>query len=110
MRGTKRRASGVFYPLNQPFLLPVSARLCSCIKGDALKCKINVDRVQMFDACANASPQPASWRDRIVNATAVIKGTWNTRTQTGLSIEVCAIQLLESKPPICPFQATLGNS
>ena len=86
-----------------------STRLCSCVKGDALKCKINVDRVQMFDAYTNTSPQPASWRDRVVNATAVIKGTWNTRAQTGLSIEVHAIQLLESKPPKCPFQATLGG-
>ena len=85
-----------------------SARLCSCIKGDALKCKINMDSVLTFDACANTSPQPASWRDRIVNATIVIKGIWNTRTQTGLSIEAGAIQLLGAKQAICPFQATLG--
>ena len=85
------------------------ARLCSCIKGDALKCKVNMDRVRIFDSGNAPSPQPGIWRDLIVNALVTVRGTWSTRTQSGLSIEVHDIQLLDDKPPECPFPVLLSD-
>ena len=85
------------------------ARLCSCIKGDALKCKVSMDRVRIYDS-SNATAQPPDfWRDLAVNALVTVKGTWSTRAQTGLSIEVHDIQLLDDKPPECPFPVLLSE-
>ena len=94
----------------QGFEAPIDlARLCSCIKGDALKCKVNMDRVRTFDSGNAPSPQPEIWRDFAVNALVTVRGTWSTRTQSGLSIEVQDIQLLNDKPPECPFPALLSD-
>ena len=79
------------------------APLCSCLKGDALKCKISMDSVQIFDSTCTPTQPPGVWRDLPVNAIVDVKGKWSTRTQTGLSVVVRAIQLLDSRPRECPF-------
>ena len=88
------------------------SRLCSCIKGsDALKCKINMDRVRIYDARGQKIESPTDWRGLVVNVLATIKGTWTTKTQTGLSIEAQDIQITgaaQAAPPACPFAAVLA--
>ncbi len=80
-----------------------TSRLCSSIKGDTLKCKISMDKVQLFDSKNKAVPPPETWRDLTVNVMAAVKGTWSTRTQTGLSIDVSDVQLLAAKVHQSPF-------
>ena len=87
-------------------------RLCSCIKGvDALKCKINMDKVRVYNAQGTLIDMPDTWRGLDVNAIATIKGTWVTKAKTGLSVEVQYIQVTEaiqSAPPTCPFGAVMA--
>ena len=79
------------------------ARLCSCIKGDALKCKISMDRVRVFDQGNVPIDPPVFWRDLTVNVVVLLKGRWSTKTQTGLSLEVVDVQLTPHAPPKSPF-------
>ena len=80
-----------------------ASRLCSCIKDDALKCKINMDKVRIFDQGNVPIAPPETWRDLRVNAVVLLKGRWVTKTQTGLSLEVVDVQLTPHAPPKSPF-------
>ena len=84
------------------------SRLCSCIKGDALKCKINVDTVRVYDLQSVLIDAPDTWRGLSVNAIVTIKGTWSTKAHTGLCIEVQSIQVgTQATPPACPFEVAM---
>ena len=87
-------------------------RLCSCIKGaDSLKCKINMDKVRVYNLQGATIEPPTEWRGLVVNVLATVKGTWTTKTLTGLSLEVQDIQVTgaaHSAPRECPFAAVLA--
>ncbi len=85
-------------------------KLCSCLKGDALKCKVNTDIVNIYDIDRNRTSPPEVWRGRTVNAMVAIKGKWSTRSQMGYLIEVQAIQLIDFESPECPFRAKLSDA
>ena len=86
-----------------------TSRLCSCIKDDALKCKISMDKVRIFSQSNAPMAPPETWRDLKVNAVVLLKGRWSTKTQTGLSLEVVDVQLTPHTPPKSPF-ATLPTT
>ena len=81
-----------------------ASRLCSCIKdGSLLKCKISLDKVRIFDQGNVPIDPPVIWRDLTMNVVVLLKGLWNTKTQTGLSLEVVDAQLTPHAPPKSPF-------
>jgi len=88
-------------------------RLCSSIKEDGrLKCKIQMDRVMVYDASQEVVPRPDQWRGFKVNVMLLMKGMWHTKVLSGLCIEVVSIQILHADsicPPACPFQAVLAS-
>jgi len=88
-------------------------RLCSSIKDDSrLKCKIQVDKVIVYDASQEITPQPEIWRGVTVNVVILVKGVWHTKMLSGLSIEASSIQVLcddSQRPSVCPFQAVLAS-
>ena len=76
----------------------------SCIKEGALKCKISMDKVRIFDAARNRIDQPKSFKGWTVNAQVVVKGKWETKNMCGLCIEAQDIQFLQPNlEPECPF-------
>ena len=76
----------------------------SCIKGNTVKCKLHKDTVKVFDEIGKPAKAPTHWRGLKVNASLHAKGTWSTRSQKGLCIEVPHIQLLaEDEETACPF-------
>ena len=76
----------------------------SCIKDGALKCKINMDRVSIFDAARNRIEKPLQFRGWTVNAQITVRGKWETKTMRGLCMETSDIQLLQPlSEPACPF-------
>ena len=87
-------------------------RLCSCIKDDnRLKCKIQMDKVSVYDVDRGSVPLPDEWRGLNVNAIVTVKGMWSTKQHVGLSIEAHSVQVLGAgyqTPPECPFQAVLA--
>lgn len=87
-----------------------SNRLCSCLKGDALRCKLDLHKIDIYDADRNRVPPPEVWRGLTVNAMIKVKGKWSTRLQTGFCIEVQAIQLLDVAAPDCPFPTAYANA
>ncbi len=86
-----------------------ASRLCSCIKGDSLKCKISMDKVCVFGHDKVPVAAPVIWRDLRVNAVVLLKGHWVTKTQTGLSLEVVDVQLTPHTPPRCPFPSLFNT-
>ena len=77
---------------------------CSCLKEDVLKCKLTLDQVKFYDIAKNRMDKPQKLRGFVVNALARVKGKWETRTSSGLSIEITDIQLLDKiEQEECPF-------
>ena len=85
-------------------------RLCPCLKGDALKCKLNLDKTDVYDIDRKKIDFPEELRGRAVNALVSVKGKWHTKTQTGYTIDVVAIQLLDEPLRECPFPLVPGPS
>ena len=86
-----------------------ASTLCSCIKDGALKCKISMDRVRVFDQGNVPIDPPVFWRDLTVNVVVLLKGLWSTKTQTGLSLEVVDAQLTPHAPPKSPFPSLFNT-
>ena len=88
-------------------------RLCSSIKDFShLKCKIQMDKIAVYDTSQEIIPHPEFWRGFVVNVAILVKGIWHTKMQSGLSIEASSIQVLctdSQCPPACPFQAVLAS-
>ena len=76
----------------------------SCLKEDIMKCKLSLDRVRFYDIGKSRMTKPEKLRGFVVNAMATVKGKWETRTSSGLSLEVTDIQLLDRvEQEECPF-------
>ena len=77
---------------------------CSCIKEDVMKCKLTLDQARFYDIGKSRMTKPEKLRGFVVNAVATVRGKWETRTSSGLSIEVTDIQLLDKvEQEECPF-------
>ena len=76
----------------------------SCIKDDMLRCKINMDKVRSYDANRKAIDPPKQWRGWNANAQIHVRGRWQTRQGTGLSLEATDLQFLEACEKPCPFR------
>lgn len=79
---------------------------------ETLKCKIALDQVNIFNAdhqpiTADQLPALSHWRNSVVNVRLEIRGTWKTRSGSGLSLVCVDIQFLkgtEAKNATSPFQ------
>ena len=77
---------------------------CSCLKEDIMKCKLTLDKARFYDIGKSRMTKPDKLRGFVVNAVATVRGKWETRTSSGLSIEVTDIQLLDRvEQEECPF-------
>ena len=82
----------------------LTGTVVSCLKDGTLRCKVNVDKVRVFDAAKCRIEKPDMWRGWSVNAFVHVKGKWESRNSTGLSLECQDIQFLEqAAEPECPF-------
>jgi len=75
----------------------------SCIKDGAVKCKISMDKVRVYDTSNNRTEPPATWRGTDCHVVIQVRGKWATRTQSGLCLEVTDIQLLARVEQPSPF-------
>ena len=76
----------------------------SCLKEDIMKCKMTLDKVRFYDIGKSRMTKPEKLRGFVVNAMATVKGKWETRTSSGLSLEVTDVQLLDRvEQEECPF-------
>jgi len=77
---------------------------CSCLKEDIMKCKLTLDKARFYDIGKSRMTKPDKLRGFVVNAMVTVRGKWETRTSSGLSIEVTDIQLLDKvEQEECPF-------
>ena len=91
------------------------SRLCSCIKEETMKCKINMEKVRVFDHANAPQPLPVTWRDQTMNVVVLLKGHWSTKKLAGLSLEATDVQLTfqtHAKSPFaeCPPEGTLRTT
>ena len=77
--------------------------LVSAVKHMGVRAKMDKTSVHVYDAMGNAAPAPAVWRGARVNALLVAKGTWKSRSGTGVCLECASMQLLPDEPVTCPF-------
>ena len=79
-------------------------KLNSCIKDGAVKAKLTMAEVNVYDASKNPAEHPQQWRGCRVNAVVQMRGMWSSKTQSGLSLELTDIQVLDKAAvPQCPF-------
>ena len=78
-------------------------KLNSCVKDGTVKAKITMASVNLYDASKNQVEQPQWWKGCTVNAVVQMRGKWSSKTQSGLSLEVTDMQILENEAPQCPF-------
>ena len=77
----------------------LTGSVCSCVKGEGetqhVKAKLLWDRIRFFDMSNARVSRPPTLRGFRCNLIFAIKGKWTSHGQTGLSVEVSDIQLLE---------------
>ena len=77
--------------------------LISAVKEEGVRAKLDKNNVRIYDPSGNAAPAPTVWRGARVNALLVAKGTWKSRSGTGICIDCTSLQLLPEEPERCPF-------
>ena len=84
----------------------LNGNICSCIKEDHVKAKLSWDTVRFFDITGDKTERPQMLAGYLVNVVFRIKGKWSSHQQTGLSLEVSDIQLLQPRETenSCPFE------
>ena len=81
-----------------------SKKLTSCIKEGTVKAKMTMEEVHVYDASKNQVKHPQQWKGLVVNAVIMMRGVWSSKTQSGLSLELTDIQILDkAAAPQCPF-------
>ena len=77
----------------------------SNVKKDMLRCKVNVERARMCDALGKPTTAPETWRAWQVCAQIQVRGKWETRQGSGLSLEVRDIMFKtkQENDQSCPF-------
>ena len=76
----------------------------SCIKDDLIRCKVNMERVRIYDSTRKTIDAPKQWRGWNANVQVHVRGKWSTRQGSGLSLEVTDAQFMETREPPCPFK------
>ena len=88
--------------------------LVSAVKQAGVRAKMDKTNVIIYDANGVGRPlrghatgdttsAPAVWRGAKVNALLVTKGTWKSRSGTGICLECTSLQMLPTEPMACPF-------
>ena len=84
--------------------------ICSVIREDSVRCKIDVDELRFWDQDNVRTPAPDTLKGATVQAYMEIRGTWKSRTGTGLSVVCTDIQFCgEAAAAVSPFSALLGT-
>ena len=77
--------------------------LVSAVKQAGIRAKMDKTSITVYDATGVATSAPAVWRGANVNALLVAKGTWKSRSGTGICLECTSLQMLPNEPMACPF-------
>ena len=65
--------------------------LCSVIKPETIRVKVDTDTIRLFDADHNKINAPEKWVHANVEARLEVRGVWKTATNCGIS--VCSTDL-----------------
>ena len=85
--------------------------ICSAIRDDSIRCKIDIDELRFWDHDNVRTTAPDTLKGATVQAYMEVRGTWKSRTGTGLSVVCADIQFRgEAAAVVSPFSALLGNT
>ena len=109
--GTEARKSICFTNVSTSALQQLTAleesvgATTSNVKEDMLRCKVNADRVRMWNAFGEPAAAPETWRAWQVCVQIQVRGKWETRQGSGLSLEVRDIMFKakQENAQTCPF-------
>ena len=77
--------------------------MLSAVKDAGIRAKLDKNTVRIYDANRNETEAPAVWRGARVNAMLTARGTWKSRTGSGLSLICTDLQFMPVKMEECPF-------
>jgi hypothetical protein len=81
------------------------AGVCSVVKDDCIKVKMDVEECRIFDQDHNRINSPERWKGLRVHLLVEVKGSWKSKTASGLSCLAIDIQILKDHPPpTSPFK------
>ena len=60
--------------------------MCSVVKPETTRVKVDTDNIRIFDADHNKSNAPEKWVHANVEARPEIRGVWKTATNCGMSV------------------------
>ena len=78
--------------------------ICSILKPDSIKVKVDMEQVRLFDSEHIQINPPDKWADRTVDVCLEIKGTWRTATHSGLSVCCTDVRFIADSPCVSPFK------
>ena len=78
--------------------------VCSNIKEDYIKCKIDLTNLSLYDIENKILlDKDIDWVNLRVNALIQVKGKWESKTQVGLQLQCTDLQILPNEEKISPF-------
>ncbi len=87
----------------QHFESHLEGNVCSNVKDDYIKCKINLKTLYLFNNSNKKNDNhDVDWVNLKCNALIHIKGKWESKTQIGLQLECTDLQILPDEK-ISPF-------
>ena len=75
--------------------LQLGETLCSIIKPEAIRVKVDMEQLRLFDSDHNHINPPEEWAQTNVEACLEVRGHWRTATNAGLSVCCTDIRFLE---------------
>ena len=75
--------------------LQLGDTICSVVKPESIRVKIDTDQVCLFDSSHNQINPPEKWAHNNVEVCVEVRGSWRTATNTGLSVCCTDIRFAE---------------
>ena len=75
--------------------LQLGETLCSVVKPESIRVKVDMEQVRLFDSEHNQINPPEKWAHNNVEACLEVRGSWHTATNTGLSVCCTDLRFIE---------------
>jgi hypothetical protein len=83
--------------------LNLGPTLCSVLKPEGVRVKIDMEQVRLFDADHHQINAPERWANACVEVRLEVRGTWKTASNCGLSVSCTDLRFC-SDNSVSPFK------
>ena len=83
--------------------LQLGDTLCSVVKPESIRVKLDMEQVRIFDSDHNQINPPEKWAHNNVEVCLEVRGSWRTATNTGISV-CCTDMRFAEEASTSPFR------